>query len=101
MNEYDIKCPYCRSYNIEQEEGEPCIDDMCDNLTEDNYQDATIHRCNECDKIFKIKAFLEVIREVDFSVEEIPQEEDYIIDHPFQLFFWENLDLGGVAIYKG
>lgn len=91
----DVKCPYCKSENVDPIEGEDVryISEMDD-------QDKATCECYDCGKIFEVEAEIEIIREAYYYITEIPQPDDYIKDIEGQQYLWENLNLGGIDLSK-
>ena len=93
----NVICPYCNakdSYEI-TDNNEKLIFDVYD--MEDEEELELI--CLFCNKIFDIECCIEIIKEVEYFSSEKPQPEEIIVDYPGQMFFWEDLDLGGIKIY--
>ena len=84
MNKSKIKCPYCKNqlYTSEQMMGQ--------SVSELKNGQSSVYKCNKCKKSFVVKRK----SDTDYRVKEL------ITDLPGQYFFWEDLKLGGVAIYK-
>ncbi len=89
-----ISCPYCHSkkYEVNLEKSDKLyIEDLYE-------EEKAVCICSKCKKHFLVINKNDALFE-RFVVEEMLQPEDYIRDCPGQLFFWEDLNPGGIRIF--